>query len=216
MEEARLDTFGPSVLPESDVWTTLRSWWLVHERGANTPNWDIAVGCEVDDRPGFVLVEAKANVQELSLGGKSLDAGASGRSAENHNQIGRAITEACVELQRISARTAISRDSHYQLSNRVAFSWKLASLGIPTVLVYLGFIGDEGIVDAGVPFTDSAHWKTAFAEYAHAVVPEALFERRIECGAAPTWFLVRSRQVLDVSQRRLSNLALEPSAPAES
>jgi hypothetical protein len=82
--------------------------------------------------------------------------------------------------------------------------------------VYLGFLGDDGIADAGEPFTDSAHWKRAFAEYAHAVAPEALFERRIQCDKAPTWFLVRSRQVLEVSQRRLSNLALEPSAPTGS
>jgi hypothetical protein len=216
IEEARLDTFGPSLLPESDVWATLRRWWLVHGRGANTPNWDIAVGCEVEGRPGLVLVEAKANVPELGVGGKPLDASASGPSADNHQQIGRAITEACVALRSISAITAISRDSHYQLSNRIAFSWKLASLGIPTVLVYLGFLGDEGIADAGEPFRNASHWHNAFAEYAHAVAPAALFERRIECGAAPTWFLVRSKQVLEVSQPRLSNLALEPSAPRES
>ena len=212
-EEARLDTFGPLVLPESDVWANLRRWWLIHEGGANTPNWDIAMGCEVEGRGGLVLVEAKANVPELNIGGKRLEATASARSAANHDQVGRAVNEACAELQRVSAKTAISRDSHYQLANRIAFAWKLASLGVPTVLVYLGFVGDEGIADAGAPFTDSGHWQSTFAEYAHTMVPEDLFERRIECGQAPTWFLVRSRRVLEASGRRLSNIALEPSAP---
>ncbi len=43
----------------------LRKWWLVHERGANTPNWDIAAGCEIEGKTGVILVEAKANVPEL-------------------------------------------------------------------------------------------------------------------------------------------------------
>lgn len=33
----------------------------------------------------------------------------------------------------------IERDSYYQLSNRFAWTWKLASLGVPVVLLYLGF-----------------------------------------------------------------------------
>jgi hypothetical protein len=206
-DEARLETFGPRILPDSPVWSRLRQWWLVHESGANTPNWDIAAGCEIEGRPGLILVEAKANVPELNVAGKSLDAAASEASADNHEQIGRAIDEACTELRRINATTAISRDSHYQLSNRVAFAWKLATLGIPTVLVYLGFLADEGIVDAGAPFADSAQWERAFAQYAHPIVPKDLFERRIECGAAAAWLLVRSRPVLQVSQPRLSSPA---------
>lgn len=215
VEEARLDTFGPQVLPDSPVWPELRRWWLVHERGANTPNWDVALCCEIEGRPGFVLVEAKANVPELSTAGKLVDTGASPASAENHEQIACAINEACEALRGINAATAISHRSHYQLSNRIAFAWKLASLGVPTILMYLGFLGDDGIADAGAPFTDSNHWNRVFGEYAHPLVPENLFGRRIDCGLAPTWFLIRSRQVLEASQRRLSNLALEPSAPVD-
>jgi len=209
IDEARLETFGPQILPNSGAWATLRKWWLVHEGGANTPNWDIAVGCEVEGRPGLILVEAKANAPELSVAGKPLDVAASAASAENHQQIGQAISEACVALQRISVTTSINRDSHYQLSNRVAFTWKLASLGVPTVLVYLGFSGDSGIADAGTPFTDSAHWQAVFAAYAQAVVPKDLFERRIECGIASAWLLVRSRPVIEASSARLPDPALE-------
>jgi len=59
-EEARLETFGPKCI-QSDRWEKLPKWWLKHSKGANTPNWDIAVHCLIDDRPGFILVEAKAN-----------------------------------------------------------------------------------------------------------------------------------------------------------
>jgi hypothetical protein len=211
-EEARLDTFGPRALPHPQAWSALRAWWLVHERGANTPNWDLAATCEIEGTPGLILVEAKANVPELSVAGKTLDATASAASAANHERIGLAIQEACAALRQVNASTAISRNSHYQLSNRVAFAWKLASLGIPTVLVYVGFLGDIGIADAGAPFTDAAHWHASFAEYAASIVPKDLFERRLDCGAAPTWLLARTRPVLEASVPRLSNNALEPSA----
>lgn len=202
IDEARLETFGPQILANTEAWARLSRWWLVHEGGANTPNWDLAMSCEVEGQTGLILVEAKANLPELSRAGKVLDTSSSQGSSENHAQIGRAINEACAALQRISAATLISRDSHYQLSNRVAFAWKLASLGIPTVLVYLGFLGDSGIADVGTPFTDSADWQAAFAAYAHPVVPKELFERRIECGTASTWLLVRSRAVIETSPAR--------------
>jgi len=189
-------------LQNAETWSSLRTWWLTYERGANTPNWDLAAGCEVEGRPGLILVEAKANVPELSVAGKSMDAGGSAASIANHERIALAIEEACAALRRVSDATSISRDSHYQLSNRVAFAWKVASLGVPTVLVYLGFVADTGISDAGTPFATEANWRSAFAEYAYSVVPNELFERRLECGAAPAWLLVRSRPVLEVSPPR--------------
>src|SRR5262245_33804706 len=68
-EEARLETFGSGWLSQSSVWSDLWKWWLKHEQGANTPNWDIALGCEIDSKPGMILVEAKANAPELKTEG---------------------------------------------------------------------------------------------------------------------------------------------------
>lgn len=68
-DEARLENFGPQWLPKHPAWDHIRKWWLVHERGANTPNWDIALGCEIEGNPGLVLVEAKANKAELKTEG---------------------------------------------------------------------------------------------------------------------------------------------------
>src|SRR5450759_4547533 len=67
--EARLESFGPRLLPESPAWLALRDWRLVHKAGANTPNWDIAAGCAIEGRAGLVLREAKANGPELGVGG---------------------------------------------------------------------------------------------------------------------------------------------------
>jgi len=200
-EEARLESFGPQFLNEHAAWPALRRWWLRHEAGANTPNWDLAIGCEIEGRPGLVLLEAKANKLELKSEGKSLDGDASRNSRENHAQIGAAIAEARQGVLALGMKTGIDRDSHYQLSNRIAFTWKLASLGIPTVLVYLGFLGDSGIADVAPPFADHADWHKAFWGYAAPIVPEELFERSLDTGNTPAWFLIRSRQILEMSPR---------------
>lgn len=198
--EARLETFGPAWIPSSPIWDCLRKWWLQHESGANTPNWDIAVGCRTEGRPGLVLVEAKANWPELSKSGKSQDKKASKNSRDNHDHIGKAIDEACAGWRKIDWRIAIKRDSHYQLANRLAFTWKLATLGIPVVLIYLGFIGDEGIrADAGAPFSDDQDWKRAFSAYVSGTIPIELFGRRIDFGPTPVWLASISRAVLEQS-----------------
>jgi len=197
--EARLDQFGPATFPDPQVWRDLGTWWLSQERGANTPNWDIALRCDIQDRPGLILVEAKANVPELSESPKRLDPKATTASEANHSHIGQAIAEARLALEPHSPGIRISRDSHYQLSNRIAFAWKLATLGVPTVLVYLGFLADTGIAGAGEPFRDERHWGDTFADHLRAVCPSPILERRLDVGLAPFWLLSRTRQVLEVS-----------------
>ena len=197
--EARLETFGPSWLPGDQAWPQLKEWWLGHGRGGNTPNWDIAVGCEVAGSPGLALVEAKANWPELGTGRKRLAADASAGSRENHERIGAAIAEACAGWKLVDDGVCISRDSHYQLANRLAFTWKLATLGIPVVLLYLGFTGDDGIRDAGRPFADDADWQNAFTAYVPDAVPLTMFQRRLDVESTPVWLLSRSRPVIHVS-----------------
>ena len=198
-DEGRLETFGPSWLPAHPAWRKMEDWWLKYKGGANTPNWDIAVGCTIENRPGLVLVEAKANWPELSTAGKPLSSGASQNSRQNHAHIGAAIDEACAGWRRTDPRITISRDTHYQLANRLAFTWKLASLGISVVLLYLGFTGDEGIRDAGKPFVDNADWRRAFGDYVEHSFPVDLVGGRFEFGETPAWVLSRSRAVLSQS-----------------
>lgn len=208
-DEARLERFGPHLISGSSVWTTLEDWWLCHKAGANTPNWDIAAGCLLEGVPGIVLVEAKANWPELGAGGKQLSSDASERSSENHERIGAAIAEACSGWQMIDPRVSVSRNTHYQLANRLAFTWKLATLGIPTVLLYLGFTGDSGIVDAGAPFVDDADWQRAFREYSRAAWPSELLGKRIDVSGTPVWVMSRSRPVMELSPPRSSQQALQ-------
>jgi hypothetical protein len=51
----------------------------------------------------------------------------------------------------------LTADSHYQLANRLASAYKVASAGIPVVLLYLGFTGDTYFGIASVmPTTGSS------------------------------------------------------------
>jgi hypothetical protein len=200
--EARLETFGPSTLPKGVDWEALWTWWLRHRRGATTPNWDLASNCLIEGRRGLLLVEAKANWPELSGAGKPLAKQASPRSVENHAQIAAAISSACDAWRAHDDSVTISRDSHYQLSNRLAFCWKLSTLGIPIVLMYLGFTGDSGIMDAGQPFADRDDWTRAFSNHIRSFFPETLLEKRISFGGAPVWVISRSRVVIESSEPR--------------
>ncbi|MCK4486355.1 MAG: hypothetical protein KAU38_06255 [Desulfobacterales bacterium] len=202
--EARLETFGPSWRPKIDTWSDLNKWWLCHRVGANTPNWDIAVGCLIENSPGLVLVEAKANWKELGTAGKKLSSSSSAKSRDNYDCIGKAIQEACDGWRLLDERVAISYKSHYQLANRLAFTWKLGMLGFPVVLMYLGFIGDYGIRDVGEPFSDDEDWQQALMQYTENIIPMDMFDRRLDIGPSPVWLLSRSRSIIEVSPKAVS------------
>jgi hypothetical protein len=201
-QEARLETFLSTALPMFTKRNEFCSWWLTHPTGANTPNWDIAASCLVGGTPGLILVEAKANVPELSGAPKAAPRKDSPNSVTNHDRIGAAIEDANSSLRRAHPSIAISRDKSYQLSNRIAFAWRLASWGVPVVLIYLGFLADEGIRDAGEPLKDASTWEDLVAHHLEAVGASSLAGGPNDCGAAPFWLLVRSRQVLSQSPPR--------------
>ena len=202
--EARLETFcGDGFMPR-ELGHSLRGWWLCHPRGANTPNWDLAATCKIEGWDGLLLCEAKANAPELSPAGKRLAARPrrprpvqkpSDRSEENHRQIARALAEASNALRALGVVREMSIDSHYQLANRLAFTWKLASLGIPVALLYLGFWGDDGIRNVGPPFTSAADWQRVFSRYASGVLTEPGQDVRFAVRNVPALILVRARKV---------------------
>lgn len=197
--EARLDTFGRAWKPGQRARKELADWWLRHRKGANTPNWDLLVTCHIEGRAGLVLVEAKANRLELSRAGKSLRGDLSSRSIENHEHIAEALRLATEGWRAVDSRVTLSRDSRYQLANRVAFTWKLATLEIPVVLVYLGFTGDAGMREF---FRDQGAWDAAFEDYRLGVFPSHLLDRRVTFGDTPVWVLSRARGVLEPSPPR--------------
>lgn len=207
--EARLERFGPRVMPGHPAWVELTAWWLAHPRGANTPNWDIAMNCDIDGQHGLVLIEAKANVPELSPAGKAeparrrlpdgLTAPPSAASLANHERIGAAIEGARAARSATIPTIAISCDHSYQLSNRIAFAWKLATLGIPVVLVYLSFTKDAGISDVGAPFEDEEHWYRCFTGHAGSIGLQIPDTCSLQLVPKKLWILARARQVLSPS-----------------
>lgn len=168
---------------------SVTSWWLKVRARANTPNWDLVSVVTIDGRQGLVLLEAKAHVAELHIGGK--DPG----SVENHQQIGAAIREANDALNRILPGWSLSRDSHYQLANRFAWAWKVASVGIPVILVYLGFIGAEEMADRGRPLESHSDWENVVKSHARGIVPDDAWEGRIPVGNASIRPLIRSTEI---------------------
>ena len=174
-------------------------WWLTVPEGANTPNWDIASTATIDGSKGLILVEAKAHVAEIKDDGK-----AQGGNAENQERIGKAIAAASKALNEVPPGWALSRDSHYQLANRFAWSWRIAFLGVPVVLVYLGFLNADEMRDQGAPLSDGQAWERLVKQHAVGTVPEAAWTDALMIGSTPLRALIRSiRLDIPIGMRRI-------------
>jgi hypothetical protein len=173
----------------------LKSWWLADAGPTSgTPNWDIASTCTVDGRRGLLLVEAKAHDGELKQDDRC------GASMRNFERIGEAINTANDGLNKLQDGWNLSHESHYQLCNRFAWSWKLATLGIPVVLVYLGFLNAD---EMRIPFTDGQSWDNAVRDYARNFIPESVWDSRVMVGNTPFCSLIRSKIIPLNSNGRL-------------
>jgi hypothetical protein len=174
--------------------STLTSWWLEAIKGANTPNWDIASTCSIQGARGLLLIEAKAHERELlkEEEGKS-EPGDSDGSRKNYLRIGEAIEEAREGLERASkVPWGISRDSHYQISNRFAWSWRVAKLGYPVVLVYLGFLNAQEMADISAPLRDHRHWEALVRGHSENLFPTSIWGHSIDVNGCRIVPLIRS------------------------
>jgi hypothetical protein len=160
----------------------LAEWWLPWGQSqAMTPNFDIAASCSVEGRAGLLLIEAKAHDQELihESTGRRLKPDASEDRNASHRTIERAIAEANRGLGSATAhRWKLSRDSHYQMSNRFAWAWKLAEQGIPVVLVYLGFLDAVEMKDRGNPFACPQERDALVKDHSAPLFPASVWNRR--------------------------------------
>lgn len=191
--EAKLGK-SPELL-SMDHRSTLTDWWLAVPRGANTPNWDLASTATVDKREGIILVEAKAHAAELKPEGKILRSSASDNSRMNHNRIAKRIKEANDALNSVRPGWNITVEKHYQLANRFAWSWKIASLGIPVVLVYLGFLEAEEMTDVGAPFADADAWKRMVLIHSSGIVPHTVWTKPLQIASTPLHACIRSSRL---------------------
>jgi len=175
--------------------------WWVPDRYTN-PQWDLLSTCAIEGKKGLLMIEAKANEGELDRTGKSPPSG-SAQSRKNHERIGECIAQAARALGERLDSIGIHRDTHYQLSNRVASAWKLADCGLPVALLYLGFTGDEGISDAGLPFVDHDHWQRVMGAYMDGILPLHFPDTVIRAsGSGAMRLLIRSLPVLRCSPPR--------------
>ena len=169
-------------------------WWLAVTKRANTPNWDLASTCTVAGRRGILLVEAKAHAEELrkAEAGKG-SSGDSANSAANHRRIGDAIASAKAGCERATGVPwGISRDTHYQMSNRCAWSWKLTELGYPVVLVYLGFLRAQEMQDISAPFASHAEWEALVKAHSRTLFPGTFWNNPFELNGQTFMPLIRS------------------------
>mgnify|MGYP001332177423 CR=1 FL=1 len=172
----------------------LQTWWLAVKKNPRTPSWDIASRAAIKtpegNRPGILLVEAKAHEGE-SKGMKDV---CDSENSSNRESIASAIHEANTGLANcLPGRWALSPKSHYQLANRFAFSWKLAELGVPVVLVYLGFL-NASEMENGKRKLWKTHddWERWLRDYSKAAVPESVWGNTVMINGTPFTPLIRS------------------------
>jgi hypothetical protein len=169
------------ILIDKAIGKTLIDWWLAVPRRARIPNWDIASTCTIEGKKGLLLVEAKAHDEELTVeqAGKRREKTESVNSRRNRAQIGECIGQA---NQALSAETqmpwSLSIEHNYQTSNRFAWAWKLTELGIPVILVYLGFLKANEMKDRGIPFNDEVNWTNMVISHSSSLFPAQVWNQR--------------------------------------
>ena len=179
---------GSKALVPDSVRCELGKWWLAKDTGQTaTPHWDIASTCTISGQTGLLLVEAKAHSKELSRRNKC------GAAPVNRKQIENALGEANAGLRRVTGGSwELSAEHHFQLANRFAWSWKLASLGVPVVLLYLGFLDAVEMRDRGSPFGKNDDWRDSLLEHCRSVVDVSCWERTLDIGGTPLLPLIRT------------------------
>lgn len=192
-DEAKLGETAPFLCAEDRE--TVTAWWLAVRPRANTPNWDVVSQITIEGREGLLLVEAKAHLHELKgeERGKPLKAEPSANSDLNHKRIGVCIAEASVGLSTATGLDwNLSRDHHYQMSNRFVWAFKLAEMGIPVVLVYLGFLNAGEMEDCGTPLASAEQWEACVLEHSASLFPAQVWGRRWDINGVPLFPLIRS------------------------
>jgi len=98
---------------------------------------------------------------------------------------------------KLSHRVKLSTDAHYRLSCNFAVAWKLAQLGVPTILCYLGFLDALELAEDGrLIFGNRAMWVKCVFEKTSKPVPEEIWDATFEVpGGAPVTVLRKSLSI---------------------
>lgn len=198
-EEAELHKAEPFL--DADRRAQLRDWWFAIFRGGlqRSPNFDLASTCTVrvgdHEKPGLLLVEAKAHDHELIVESraKPLSKTASEGSKRNHERIGSALHEASALLTTSTGLGwNLSRDNCYQMSNRFAWAAKVAEMGCPVILVYLGFLRADEMNDQGAVLEDHSNWETLVKAHGRPILPPRIWESELPVATGYLIPLIRS------------------------
>ena len=185
-----VDLGKPNLLVPPDIQEQLQKWWLAVAKNARTPSWDIVSTCTVRGTPGLILVEAKAHAREISPQSDKCKS----TNAENRARIGQAIRDASDGLRAVTEGDwGLSRDHHYQISNRFAWAWKMSSLGIPVVLLYLGFLEARDMVGEEL-FMSREHWEKQLKGYAGKVVDNSCWDEWLDISGTPMLPVIRAAE----------------------
>lgn len=175
-----------------------RKWWIPFK--GNRPTWDLLCHIKIEKKPGLLIVEAKAHHGEMiEKNSKSAVDEKNERSVANDLSIRLRLAEASIHLNRLEiGEFKLSADHDYQLSNRLAYLQKLASDGVPTVLMYLGWIESPDWVND--PFTNTSDWNDAVMKHFERVGPWEFAEKKHQLKmGAPFQMIVRSLNSSDLS-----------------
>ena len=185
---------GGAVLVPDRVRWELGKWWLAKDAGrSGTPHWDIVSTCTISGQAGLLLVQAKAHSKELSSRDKC------GATPVNRKQIENALEEANAGLRKVGGGSwRLSAEHHFQLATGLPGPGSWRSLGVPVVLLYLGFLNAVEMKDRGSPFQKDDDWRRTLLEHCHGVIGVACWERTLDVGGTPLLPLMRTdRQNFD-------------------
>lgn len=141
-------------------------------------------------------MEAKAHRCELAREERGKPRPSTENGWRNHERINSAIEQANAGLRSVTGGNwRLSRDDHYQLANRFAWSWKLAMLGVPVVLLYLGFLNAEEMAADGAPFSTEDDWACALRYHARGIVDDSCWGNRLDVRGTPFWPLIRAHAI---------------------
>ncbi len=192
--EKTLSTFLRDVWKNKELGNEFTRWWI--EFGSRTPQWDIISKCKINGTDGILLVEAKAHKSEIT-GDKGKKIENEPKKIKNHNHIKAAINKANESINELndSANLKLNIDVCYQLSNRVASTWWLASHNIPVTLIYLGFLNDNYFKDK---FQSDKDWQNCFEKHTKTVGVQTILNNHIKTKNEYFNFISKSIDINDL------------------
>ena len=200
--EIRLDE-TQGFLKSAGQRTLLKNWWIAPGlMKVRTPPWDLVSTCRLGGAPGLMLVEAKAHLSEMNsdpcTANEKRNIGTMRQALDEATEKWNDLLRAASEAQGWKPRHWIKLvpSCHFELACRLAFALKVAEMGIPVALVYLGFLRAEELEEQNcILFRNAEEWRLWLAEKTKQTVPEEIWDSTFDVNGTPLSVLVRAASV---------------------